>query len=64
MHSLFTCHQLLQPVTLILGKAIALLIRDRLRISVGRVRTLLTQGRIEGARKLGRRWQIPTRTGV
>ena len=36
----------------------------RLGISVGRVRTLLGQGRIEGAQKLGRRWQIPTRRGM
>ncbi|NET61897.1 MAG: helix-turn-helix domain-containing protein [Symploca sp. SIO2E6] len=36
----------------------------RLGISVGRVRTLLGQGRIEGAQKLGRRWQIPTRKGM
>jgi len=36
----------------------------RLGISQGRLRTLLGQGRIKGARKLGRTWQIPTCRGM
>ncbi|MBO1347731.1 MAG: helix-turn-helix domain-containing protein [Hormoscilla sp. GUM202] len=36
----------------------------RLGVSAARVRALLGQGRIEGARKQGRKWQIPTRGGM